>query len=147
MTSIVDRLRSREEARRILDPSDHRLHTGTPEQQLEARRELRRNSRIARIVNNPALTEIPRHELKFGAHPGRVIEHVASPDGDFYLPFGGDPDYTGDDVTAYFFSASGNPILLQRCRHPASRHELEQTLAERQAARNAPKPRPAWMAR
>jgi hypothetical protein len=145
--SIIDKLRDREQARRILDPNSARLETGSVQEQEEARRELRRNTRTARILNNSALTEIPRGELKFQALGSRVIEHVASPDGDYYLPFGGDPDYIGDDVTTYFVSASGDPILLQRCPRPASRHELEQAQADHEARRNTPKPKPEWMTR
>jgi len=106
----------------------------------EAIRERDRHLRIASIVNNQRLTEIPRNELDLQALGGRMIEHVVSPNGDFYTVFGGDPQFTGDDVTAYYVRDDGTPIMLRRCHRPSSRAELEQLRAEREqreAARQA----------
>ena len=61
------------------------------------------------------MEEIPRRELDFEALGGRVIEHTASRDGDFYRPHLGDPPFTGDDVTKYFVAQDGTPTMLERC--------------------------------
>jgi hypothetical protein len=78
------------------------------------------------------LTEIPRNELNFEAMGGRVIEHVASPNGDYYTVFGGDPQIVGSDVTSYYVREDGTPIMLQRCDRPSSRAELEHLRAKRE---------------
>ena len=87
------------------------------------------------------MDEIPRRELDFEALGGRVIEHVASQDGDYYRLFGGDPQFTGDDVTKYFVAQDGTPTMLERCLNPASsRAELERKQAakvERRLEREA----------
>jgi hypothetical protein len=86
------------------------------------------------------LTEVPRSELDLKALGGRMIEHVASPNGDYYTAFGGDPGLIGNDVVAYYVREDGTPIMLQRCHRPSSRAELEQLRATREewkAAREA----------
>jgi hypothetical protein len=106
---IIDALRDREQASRLLSPSNPALITGTPQQMQEAIRERDRHQRIASIVNNQRLTEIPRNELNFEAMGGRVIEHVASPNGDFYFAFHGDPQ---------FHRRRRGRVLRPRRRHP-----------------------------
>lgn len=132
---IVDALRDREQARRLLDPNAHELFTGTPQEQEQARRARARHMRIAGIFNNSRLREIPRSELDFEALGGRMIEHVASRDGDFYHQFGGDPQFTGDDVTAYYVTEDGTPVMLQRASSPSSRADLERIRARKEQRR------------
>ena len=110
----------------IVDASDPRLITGTPEERDEARRDYLRHQRIARIVNSPDKTEIPRSQLVFGP---RWIEH--EPTGDFYREFGGDAAYS-DNAPVYYVTESGNAVLLERA-DPASRDELAQKRAAREA--------------
>lgn len=107
----------------VVDPSDHRLISGTPESMAGARRELQRNQHNARIAR--AKTEIPRSELEFGP---RWIEHVASPNGDRYKPFGGVADYS-EGINFFYFTADGDAVMLERI---GSRREFE----EQQAARD-----------
>ena len=73
--------------------------------------------------------------MDFAALGGRMIEHVASPDGDYYRSFGGDPQFTGDDVTMYYVNESGVPCMLERCTRPSSRAEFEQMRAKREQRR------------
>jgi hypothetical protein len=134
---IIDALRDREQARRLLDPGDHALFTGTPQQMERAMRERARHLRIASIVNNERLTEIPRAELSLEALGGRVIEHVASPNGDYFFPYFGDAGFVGDDVVAYFIREDETPIMLQRRHRPSSRAELEQMRAAREERKAA----------
>ena len=101
----------------------------------QAERERLRHLRIARILNNERLREIPRSELDFGALGGRMIEHVASSDRDFYILFGGDPDYIGNDVTAYYVSEDGTPVMLQRASNPSSGADLERIRARKEQRR------------
>ena len=133
---IVHALRPRNTL--IVDPNDPRLVTGTPDEQRQARREYER-ARIARHII-ATKEELPLSELDFEALGGRLIEHVASRDGDFYRMFGGDPGHAGDDVTTYFINAAGDPVMLQRATNPSSRTELEQkqaAKAQRRAEREA----------
>ena len=81
------------------------------------------------------MEEIPRRELDFTALGGRVIEHVASPNGDYYRVFGGDPPFTGDDVTNYFVAQDGTPTMMERCTTPSSRAEAEQMQARKEQRR------------
>ncbi len=115
--------------RPITDVNDQRLVTGTPEEQAQARREWQRHRRATEILKHPKLTEIPRSEFTFGRY---VIEHTASANGDYYLAFGGDPGFIGDDVVASYVTATGDPVLLQRTRNPSSRAELERMRAQRE---------------
>ena len=101
----------------------------------QAERERLRHLRIARMLNNERLREIPRSELDFGALGGRMIEHVASSDRDFYILFGGDPDYIGNDVTAYYVSEDGTPVMLQRASNPSSRADVERIRARKEQRR------------
>jgi hypothetical protein len=120
-----------------IDVNHAQLIPGTPEEQEQARREWQQHKRTAAIVNNPKLTEIPRSELTFGRY---WIEHSASADGDYYRAFGGDPEYVGDDVRAYYVNDAGTPCLLQRASNPSSRAELErirETREQRNAANEA----------
>ena len=96
---IVDALKARNQLTPVYDPAS--------EEQRQARRE-RQAAQHARAVI-AMMDEIPRRELDFEALGGRVIEHVASADGDYYRPFGGDPPFTGDDVTKYFVAQDGTP--------------------------------------
>ena len=92
--------------------------TDHAEQQTAALRERQRQQRMAAIVNNPALTEIPRSELRH-MHAG-VLERD-NDTGDWFVVFGGEPGQLGSDVSAYFIDADGDPVLLQRAR-PSARH-------------------------
>ena len=64
-----------------------------------------------------------------------MIEHVASSNGAFYTLFMGDADYIGDDVTAYYVSEEGTPVLLQRASNPSSRADVERIRARREKRR------------
>jgi hypothetical protein len=134
---IVGALKDRATLQAVLDPTNPKLVTGTPEEQDQARREWKRHERIRQIVTS-AKTEIPRSEVVFERF---WIEH--EPSGDFYCPFAGDPEFA-DDVPAYYVAASGEPIMLQRTHNPANRAELEQSRRAREERRNAPKQTPAW---
>jgi hypothetical protein len=137
---ILDSLRDKEHARRVLDPGDHRLHTGSPSDREEARPEWYRNSCAAKVMN-AGWREIPRGQLAF--HKFGVIEDTET--GDFLRVFGGDPDYA-ESVVAFYVTHDATPVMLAPVVGvPRNRAELQQTRAEREARRNAPKPRPAWM--
>jgi hypothetical protein len=137
---LLDALRDRGQARQILDPNDHRLHTGSPEERDEARREWYRNSYAARVMN-AGWREIPRGQLEFQKFG--VIEDTET--GDFLRVFGGDPDYA-ESVVAFYVTHDGTPVMLAPVVGvPHNRAELEQIRAEREARRNTPKPKPAWM--
>ena len=81
------------------------------------------------------MDEIPRRELDFEALGGRVIEHVASAEGAYYRLFGGDPVFTGDDVTKYFVTQDGASCMLERCIKPVQSAELEQMQARKEQRR------------
>jgi hypothetical protein len=119
----------------IVDPNDPRLIVGTPDDQRRARREFERQRVTRAIVATK--TEIPRAELNFEALGGRVIEHVASRDGDFYFVFSGDPSYVGHDVRSYFVNVAGDPVLLQRAHNPSSRADVERMLEAREQRKAA----------
>jgi hypothetical protein len=137
---MVDALRDREHARRTLDPGYRRLYEGSLEDQADARREWFRNAYAAKVMN-AGWREIPRDDLAFG--PFGRVEEVSS--GGFFRVFGGDPDYA-DGVTAFYCGFDGTPVMLTPISGGVgNRAELEQIRAEREARRNAPKPRPAWM--
>lgn len=128
--------------RPVVDLNDPRLVTGSPEAQKEAREELRRHT-FARKVMGSGRVEIPRAELDFQRFG--IIEHVASPHGDYYRATGGDPDYL-PNATAYYFAADGQPVLLAPvAESPRSRAERERIEQEREARRAVPPRKPAWM--
>ena len=56
--SVFDKLR-RDAGRPVTDPSDHRLFSGTIDDQRQARREYARHSRIRRIVRSRAQSSRP----------------------------------------------------------------------------------------
>jgi len=56
--------------------------------------------------------ELSRADLDFEAWGGRMVEH--RPTGKFFNVFAGDPQYVGDDVTAFFVTDAGEAVLLQR---------------------------------
>ena len=57
-----------------------------------------------------------------------------------------DPAITEYTDRAFYVTHDGTPVMLAPVVGvPRNRTELEQTRAEREARRNAPKPRPAWM--
>jgi hypothetical protein len=90
---------------------------------------------------NGGWREIPRDDLAFGRF-GRV-EEVSS--GEFFRVFGGDPDYA-DGVTSFYCDVDGTPVMLAPISEGVrTRAELERIQAAREARRDAPKPRPAWM--
>lgn len=64
-----------------------------------------------------------------------MIEHVASPDGNYYRPFGGDPAFRGDDVTFYYVNEDGQPVMLERCTSPSSRADYERRQASKETRR------------
>ena len=125
----------------MLDPTDPRYVTGSPEDQKRARADWHRQRYIAQVMGSDL--EIPRADiapLRFG-----VVEDTRT--GTFYrrrrdqLP---DLDYTS--ATAYYVDAAGSPVLLERpSTGPTNRSELEAQQAEREARRNAPKPPPRGM--
>jgi hypothetical protein len=141
---IVAALKDRAELARVLDPNHPRLVTGTPEEQAQARRQWMRQRFISQVVNSD-LREIPRSELAFKKRG--IIEHVASPDGDWYVPVRGNVDLMyANDAIAYYVTASEDVVVLERAPgRVTSRRAYEEHLAEQEARRNAPKPRPAWM--
>ena len=94
---IVDTLKARNHLTAVHDPAS--------EDERQARRERQAAQHAQAVVS--MMDEIPRRELDFDALGGRVIEHVASADGDYYRPFGGDPAFTGDDVTKYYVAQDG----------------------------------------
>ncbi len=136
---IVDALKARNHLTPFHDPAS----AG----ERQARRE-RQAAQHARGVMTK-MDEIPRRELDFEALGGRVIEHVESRDGDFYRVFGGDPAFTGDDVTKYFVAQDGTPTMLERCTNPSSRADLERILARKEQRRfeQAAAAKALWKAR
>jgi hypothetical protein len=82
---IVDALKNRETASRLLDPNGRALISGTPESMAQALREQNRHRHIHKIVS-AAKPEIPRSELSFERY---WIEHT--PTGRFFREYGGDP--------------------------------------------------------
>ena len=117
----------------IHDANDPRLTIGTPDEQRAARRQLN-EARAARAIIE-LLDEIPRNELSFDALGGRMIEHVASPDGDYYRPWGGDAAFRGDDVSFYYVNEAGRPVMLERASSPSSRRDYEQRQARKEQRR------------
>jgi hypothetical protein len=115
----------------VVDPSDHRLVSGTPESMRQAMRELRRNQAKAAIVQMK--TEIPRAELEFGR---RWIEHVASPSGDRYKVFGGVADYS-EGIEFFYFTAEGEPLMLERIGSRREEEEYRAALEQRNDAKEA----------
>jgi hypothetical protein len=75
---IVHALRDREQARRLLDPTNHALVSGSPEQIEAARRERVRHQRIASIFANDRLIEIPRDPAQTRAYRLRVASPGAA---------------------------------------------------------------------
>ena len=122
---IVDALK----ARNHLAP----VHNPTGEEQRQARRERAAAQHAHAVVSK--MDEIPRRELDLEALGGRVIEHVASANGDYFRPFGGDPAFTGSDVTKYYVSPDGLVIMLERCTNPSSRADLERIRARKEMRR------------
>ena len=125
-----------------LDRARLALETGTAEEQARARAEFQRQERVAAAMRSGA-TEIPRGALRFERN-GRVVDERS---GTLYVLYRGDTvDPTFQVLPAYYVSASGDVGWLE---HPAGGpqtvDELEAKRAEREARRNAPKPRPAWM--
>ena len=103
--SVFDKLR-RDAGRPVTDPSDHRLFSGTIDDQRQARREYARHSRIRRIAKS-GRDEIPRAELTPIRHG--MLEHEAT--GNWYRPFGGDPDFgTADHISAYTMTETGDAL-------------------------------------
>lgn len=140
---LHDSLRSLEEIRRALDPSDARFATGTEAEQAEARAEWRRQRRNHEIFASK-LQELSRSELAFSRRG--FVEHL--PSGDYYRVAQGelvDMAYTG--AVAYFVNEGGDGVLLERPTGIKTRAELEQKQREREERRNAPKPRRAWAKR
>ena len=134
--SVFDKLR-RDAGRPVTDPSDHRLFSGTIDDQRQARREYARHSRIRRIVKS-GRDEIPRAELTPIRHG--MLEHEAT--GNWYRPFGGDPDFgTADHISAYTMTETGDALLLENA---GSRHEFEEKLAAKKACRAAASRRTAF---
>jgi hypothetical protein len=129
--SIIHKLRDRDHARRILDPNDHRLYTGTPEEQHEARREFLRNQRNARIVNS-GREEIPRRELV----PYRTRLLLHEPTGVYYTVFGGDPNFA-DNIRHYFVTDNENAVMLERIGSLAEDEQYRAAKAARPEAAEA----------
>ena len=86
---IVDALSHKKSLTAAYDPASN--------EQRQARRERQAAQHAHAVVS--MLNEISRRELDFSPLGGRMIEHTASPDGDWYTVFGGDPAFSGDDVT------------------------------------------------
>ena len=122
---IVDALK----ARNHLSP----VHDPVSEEERRTRRERAAAQHDRAVVAK--MDEIPRRELDFGALGGRMIEHVASADGAYYRVFGGDPVFTGDDVTKYFVAQDGSVVMLERASSPNSRADLEQIRARKEQRR------------
>jgi hypothetical protein len=127
-----------------MDPTDARFVTGTEESRRQARAEYRRQLRIA-VAMKSGLPEFPRSDLGF--HKFGVIEDVAS--GNFYRAIRGEvSDPKHSSAVGYFVTEAGDPIYLERpVGSRQNRDDLEAKRAEREARRNAPKPRPAWARR
>jgi len=95
----------------------------------DRRRELREDRNRAIIASGK--TEIPRSALSFGP---RWIEDER--DGSFYRLYpNGDASYA-THCPAYFVDSHGDAVLLERA-DPASRDELEERRAARDARRQA----------
>ena len=99
---IVDTLRARNHLTAAHDPNS--------QQQRQARQERHAAQHAHAVVS--MLNEISRRELDFSPLGGRMIEHTASPDGDWYTEFGGDPAFSGDDVTSYYVNEDGQPVMF-----------------------------------
>ena len=127
---IVDILKDREQARRMLDPQGRAHLEGTPESRAEALKELNRHRHIHKIVSADK-PEIARSDLTFERY---WIEHT--PTGRFYREYGGDPGYPTDAWVAWYVDENGAPHMLERCE-PASREELEAKRAQVEARRAA----------
>ena len=122
---------------RIVDALTPRSHLTAVHDPVEEERRTRRERQAAQLAQAVVskMDEIPRRELDFDALGGRVIEHVASANGDYFRPFGGDPMFTGDDVTKYFVAQDGTPTMLERCTNPSSRLDLERRQARKEQRR------------
>lgn len=89
-----------------------------------------RDDRTRQIIAS-GKTEIPRSALSFGP---RWIEDTR--DGSYYRRYpNGDPAYSGH-CPAFYFDEAGAAVLLERA-DPASRDELEERRAARDARRAA----------
>ena len=140
---IADALRDRAALKTLLDPTDPRYVTGSPENRKHARDEWHR-ARFAGQVMSSQLEEIPRAHITF-LRFGQVEDTRT---GTFYRRRRDQlPDLDHANAVAYFIDAAGTPVLLERPTGPKNRAELEQQQAEREQRRNAPKPRPTWMNR
>jgi hypothetical protein len=128
----------------MMDPSDARLHTGTPAQMEQARREFRRQQRL-QIAMRSGLPELPRKDLsrrRFGILEDRVS-------GNFYRAIRGElTDPKHSSAVGYVINEAGDSVYLERpVGSPQNRDELEAQQAEREARRAAPKPTPTWAKR
>ena len=85
----------------------------------------------ARQILASGKQELRRSDLDFGRY---WIEHT--PTGDFFVAWTGDPSYAPNDAPAFYVTAAGEPVILDRA-DPASRDELEQKRAARAARRAA----------
>lgn len=130
---LIDALKDREQARRLLDPLRSRAVHGHPA-----------GDGAGDAGAGPPPADRQHREQRTAdrdsagrARPegvGRADdEHVASPYGDYFFPYFGDAGFIGDDVVAYFIREDETPIMLQRCHRPSSRAELEQIRAARGA--------------
>lgn len=85
----------------------------------------------ARQILASGKRELQRCDLDFGRY---WIEHT--PSGDFFVPWTGDPSYAPNDSPAFYVTGAEEPVILVRA-DPASRDELEQKRAARDARRAA----------
>jgi hypothetical protein len=133
--------------RPFVDFTHRRFVEGSEEDRKRAHEEAHQEIRAyqqAQLALKSGLPEIPLNQLKF-ARFGQV-EDTAS--GDLYQVIrglvDGDPKRCG--AAAWFVDGGDNVIWLKRpASGPQTRAELEQQQAEREARRNAPKPKPEWM--
>ena len=126
---------------RLLDPTDAAFVTGTEEDRKKARDEWHK-ARFVRQMMSSNLPEIRRSSLAF--HRFGIVEDTT--DGRLYRARrDGVADIGYVDAAAYYFAASGVPVLLEPAPGPKTKAELEQRQAARMERRNALKPRPAWM--
>lgn len=118
--------------RATLDHADPIFVTGTPEQQQQARAEWRRQRFTAEVMKSK-LQELPRSVLDFGRY---MITNTKT--GHLYQPVSGDSvdlSYSPAAV-AYYISAAGDPVLLERPTGPQTTTELEAQQVARQQRRD-----------
>ena len=129
---IVDALKARNHLAPVHDPAS--------EEQRQARRERQAAQHAHAVVS--MMDEIPRRELDFEALGGRVIEHVASPDGDYYRPSSeGSAVHRRRRDQVLRRRGRRVPRMLERCTKPSSRARARTDARARSSAASSGRPR------